>query len=277
MIVAGMATIPDRRDWLIHTARSIARQVDMLHLYCSGFDKAELPKEVLNIENLVVFTMSELRRPVELGDAGKFFHIPHDCYYLSCDDDIFYEQGYADHMVKRVDEYKRKSWITIHGVDLIGKKYPSCRSRVSHFQKKTNEDTYCMAPGTGVSAFHSSMMRIPISLFKYANCGDMWIGYLLQKFNICCVAIKNLNPEKLCRSMGDGKDSIWNERKNTDRLNHQILKLIDGPWQHFPYTNDRKDEDLKLGNYPKVLNANGFMMVEVKNARFEPTSWSDDS
>jgi hypothetical protein len=273
MIVAGMATVYNRRDWLIHTARSIAGQVDMLHLYCSGFGKPRLPKDVLSIENLVVFTMEDLQRPIELGDAGKFFHIPHDCYYLSCDDDIYYEPGYARHMVDAVDRHSKSAWITTHGVDIKLGKYPDCRKRISHFQKETKVDAPCMIPGTGVSAYHSSMMRIPITLFKYANCADMWIAYLLQRFKISCITIENPHPGKLCRSMGDGKDSIWSKRANTDGFNNEILRLVKDPWKHFPY----KQEDLKINNPSGILNANGFMIVEVKNARFEPTGWSNAS
>ena len=271
MIVAGMATVYNRRDLLIHTARSIAGQVDMLHLYCSGFQKSSLPKHVLDIENLTVFTMDELRRPVELGDAGKFFEIPHDCYYLSCDDDIYYEPGYAQYMVDAVDRYRKNAWITIHGVDIKAGKYPDCRKRITHFQKEAHVDMSCMVPGTGVSAFHSSMVRIPITLFKYSNCADMWIAHLLQKFEISCVTIENPEPKKLCRSMGDGEDSIWSKRKITNGFNNEILKLTKHPWKNFPF----KHEDVKVNNPSGVLSANGFMMVEVKNARFEPTDWSN--
>lgn len=341
MIVAGMATIYSRRDWLLHTARSIASQVDMLHLYCSGFEKSSLPRDVLNIENLIVFTMSELRSPMELGDAGKFFHIPHDCYYLSCDDDIYYEPGYAEYMVDAVDRYRKNAWITTHGVDIRLGKYPDCRKRISHFQKENQEDLPCMVPGTGVSAFHSSMMRVPITLFKYANCADMWIAYLLQKFEICCVAIENPHPKRLCRSMGDGKDSIWSKRINTDLFNNDILRLVKGRPKHFlakygttskamrielkdlqeEFANIEssfnklkksseeaaKRQELALASSEKNvaktltiseeklakaesnitdfkadllsgdLSANGFMMVEVKGARFELNSLSDDS
>lgn len=94
MIRAHMATFPARRSVLKHAVGSIAAQVDRLYLVLN--DYTEVPDEIAAIGNV-----EPILPETDLKDVGKFLPeaAPDDLVFLA-DDDIQYESGYADALIR---------------------------------------------------------------------------------------------------------------------------------------------------------------------------------
>ncbi|HTE57589.1 MAG TPA: hypothetical protein VK694_02510 [Verrucomicrobiae bacterium] len=102
MLVAGMATMPDRLPYLEEVVETIRPQVDVLRVYLNNF--VEVP-DFLGPEEA---TLSGDARG-DLGAEGKLYWmdgkdgLEDHTHYLTIDDDLGYPDDYVSTLVREFD------------------------------------------------------------------------------------------------------------------------------------------------------------------------------
>jgi hypothetical protein len=113
MIIAGMATMPDRLPYLEKVVETIRPQVDVLRVYLNNFE--EVPGFLMSEEAC----LSQDAKG-DLGDAGKFYWIDDQegvgySHYLTIDDDIGYPDDYVERLAWEFDARQGKAVVGVHG------------------------------------------------------------------------------------------------------------------------------------------------------------------
>ena len=183
-VMAGMSSIPSRRDALADAVRSIIDQVDQLGVYLGGYD--EIPPWLSSVDNIVI-QRSQDDPNGDRGDAGKFwFAEGWDGFYLTVDDDIVYPPTYVEDTIDALTEVGVRSAVSCHGVRLknppVGSYY---RDRhVFHWQRRIRHFRRVHIACTGWAAFHAGIVDTPIDAFAIPNMADIWFGILCQRQGI---------------------------------------------------------------------------------------------
>ena len=180
-VIAGMATIRSRYWTLTDVVKSIANQVDELHIYLNDYDK---PNPNITYPNVIFH--SGVKSAGDIGDAGKFYAVDgYSGYYLSLDDDLIYPPDYVEKLIDRIEHYNRKAIISFHGRELKQGKIENYYSRSSkkllRCLRTVEYDQYVHIGGTGVMGFHTDTVNVSVKDFKIKNMADVWMGKLAQK------------------------------------------------------------------------------------------------
>jgi hypothetical protein len=206
MITTALASVPQREGLLEVVVNSLAPQSDQVFVALNGYK--EIPKFLLNMPN-VKYDLLDNR----LGDAAKFYHVAEvDGYYLSCDDDLQYPNGYCQYMISKVKQYN--CIITLHGRQYKNRPIRAFKRGWTlnyHCLHTYDYDTELDLGGTGVMAFDTAIFRPKLSEYKVKNMADIWTAKQAheQGIKIMGVAHKNtflryLNPvETIWRSSPD--------------------------------------------------------------------------
>lgn len=112
-IVASIATYNGREDSLLTTLRSIRNQVDYIFVHTNG--NCNLTDEHLKLIDY------RTEWNADLADNGKFFALKHELkevYFLTMDDDLWYNPNYVKNMISKINEHE--CIVTHHGRKLIG-------------------------------------------------------------------------------------------------------------------------------------------------------------
>ncbi len=202
MIAAGIASLPDRKEQLINTLKSLLPQVDVIYCHLSNY------KEIPYHNDKIVYTLGDNR----YGDAGKFYHLEkHKGYYFSCDDDLIYDENYIQDTIKEVDKY---GIVSYHGRSFLKfpidsyYKTPAIRNRCLDSYEYTEP---IQIAGTGVMAFHTDKFKPPFNIFKAANMSDIWISCYAKEKGI---KIWGLKHEKGYFKYQDVPNTIYNQKVN---------------------------------------------------------------
>lgn len=111
-VIAGMATHKGRSlDTTYKAVKSIAPQVDELHVYFNDHDK--LPIWISEFENMKAYLGKD--HSGDLGARAKFFGHRKPCRYLVVDDDNEYSPSFVKGLSKWLDRYNGKSAVCCHG------------------------------------------------------------------------------------------------------------------------------------------------------------------
>ena len=169
-----------RADTLIKTIQSIYNQCDIINVALNDYD--EIPVELYD-KKINLFITDNDR-----GDAYKFYKLmDSDGYYFTIDDDLIYPENYTKYMVDKVNQYNRRSIITLHARTFnsfpINSFYNS-KSSVYHFKQSLAKDRKVQFGGTGVMCFHTDLFKVPIEYFDKPNMADVWIGKYAKENNI---------------------------------------------------------------------------------------------
>jgi len=169
--IAQIASIPGRVETLELTVGSLLPQTDMIFVALNGYE--EVPSFLTGDSKIVYALMDN-----SLGDAAKFYDVDQrNGYFLTCDDDLIYPQGYVNYMIAGV---KRHGGI----VSLLGKRYDnrpviSFRSGYTslyRLQTRVCADQWVHLGGTGVMAFHTDSIRLSMVDFPKPNMADIWMA-----------------------------------------------------------------------------------------------------
>ncbi len=183
--IFNLASFPARYLSLKQTIESILPQADEIHLYLNEY-KA-IPDFLA--DNPKIFTYLGEDHFGDLGDVGKFFNCerwPSDAFIFTCDDDIIYPPDYAEKNIAAIEKYGRKAVVSSHGRTFrkahdIQDYY---RDLVAYhgFPQLVTHDAFVHQLGTGVMAFHSSTVRVNLSVFTHTNdCDTLFCAYLISK------------------------------------------------------------------------------------------------
>ena len=209
MIIATLATIPEREEAVARAVDSLLHQVD----------------DVLVWEN----------RWEDLGDAGKFaFSHEIDGYHLVCDDDLEYADGYAAFMVEAVERYDG-AVVSLHGRSFssfpIESYYrtPSARVRCLGAQDK---DVPVQFPGSGVMCYHTDAITFSLDNFpqSHRNMADIHVGVKCLREGVEVIALAH--PEGMVRHLPiDMTTTIHHRHKDDDQLQTELVNSIE--WHTF--------------------------------------------
>lgn len=243
-----------RLDSLLKTIESIYHQSDIINVTLNSYE--EIPIDLYD-KKINIFIGNN-----DKGDAYKFYNQKkYDGYYFTIDDDLIYPENYSEYMINKIEEYNRKSIITLHGRNFnqfpIDSYYLS-QSELYHFNRKLEKDVNTQFGGTGVMAFHSSLMKIDIEYFRTPNMADIWVGKFAKENNIDIICVEHNND--FVKQQKTNQDIFSNSKKN-DSQQTEIVNIA--------YT--KKDISILIATYKNIdyldecLNSVINSCKEIKN------------
>ncbi len=184
LIIANMATCPERKHIVWNTIVSILKQVDILNISFNRFDF--IPGLYDDYRKINRFLDMD-----NMAERGKFLMVDKvKGYYLTIDDDIIYPDDYCVKMIDAVERYNRKSIITVHG-NKIKQPFTDFYKDRDCFRHKESlaSDTVVDFPGTGTVAFHTDTLKFSVEDFEHPYMSDIWLGLIARQRKIPVIAI----------------------------------------------------------------------------------------
>lgn len=217
--ICGMASIPTRKIALKRAMESLLYQVDKMYIFLDGYK--EVPKFLTN-NKITVFRSQDFGAK-KLGDAGKYLSVENARgYFFSVDDDIIYGRNYIAMLIKKIEQYKRKAVVGLHGIILPPKVRNYYRNRTviwCKFANPTDQKVHLL--GTGALAFHTSTLRVRLCDFKVPNMADIWFGILAQRQRTPMVCIARSKPLLKVQNL-DYSDSIYTKKETLRYMTNAI-------------------------------------------------------
>jgi hypothetical protein len=214
MIVAAMATMPNRLPYLEEVVETIRPQVDVLRVYLNGFIE---PPEFLKAEEACLSNDAD----GDLGDAGKFYWLDDEelrdyTHYLTLDDDIGYPKDYVSKLKAEFDIRQGGAIVGVHGsefsqpiVSFVESRQNRCR-----FYEGLEIPRSVHILGTATTMWGKDTIQLTKEDFPLRNMGDLQLAIAAQKQNVPMVAIPR--PEGWVterRPWTDEGFSIWKQTK----------------------------------------------------------------
>jgi len=216
----GVASMPSRRKALKVAVYSMLPQVDKIYVYLNNYH--DIP-QFLSHEKIEVFRSQD---HIDLGDSGKFFKIDEiSGYYFPIDDDILYHDNYVSSLIAKIEQYKRKCVVGLHGVTLTPRIINYYKSRsVTQCKRSCPKDKRVHILGSGACGFHTDTIKVRLRDFEINNMADVWLGMIAQRQKIGMICIKRPKPLLTVQEL-DWSDSIFCSRK-TSKFQTQVVKSI---------------------------------------------------
>lgn len=219
-IYGCIASIPTRAVQLQVVLDSILSQVDELVVFLNNYDS--IP-DFLHNKKIKFFRSQNYG---DQADNGKFW-LAHklDGYIFTLDDDIKYPNNYIQILIKKIEQYKRKALICVHG-NIIPfypiKSYYKDKKGL-HFAKLLLHDVNVDVPGTGTLAYHSELLQINISDFPQKHMTDIWIFVLARQKSIPIIAIEREVNWLQQLAISDFRHSIYAQYSNNDQIQTELI------------------------------------------------------
>lgn len=174
MIHARLASLPEREKSLERTIASLRPQVDSIFVVLNNYTS---PPSFLKNGEWVI-------RQNENGAASKFMNAEHlNGYIFICDDDLQYPPGYVRYMIRGIEEYK--AVVTLHGKSYKpGFKDFRDWDEVYRCLGNVDRDVRVQIPGTGVMAYHSSLITISEQDIALPFGVDVSVGKICHERNV---------------------------------------------------------------------------------------------
>jgi hypothetical protein len=180
LVIAGMASLPERVDCLKDAVNSIIKQVDKLIVGLNNYK--EIP-EFLNHPKIEVHLLNN-----EYGDASKFYKVDNykGHFYIALDDDLIYKKDFVERMLLHPAPVTG-----VHGVNI---KYPCnnyYRDRiVYHGNEPLAEDLEVDVIATCACKIDLEVVDLSLADFPTPNMCDVYLGDALKKQGIKPVSMK---------------------------------------------------------------------------------------
>ena len=190
-IVFGcMATFPAREQRLKQTIINILPQLDHLYIYLNNYES--VPQFLKNDK---ITTILGKNHAGDLRDNGKIYPISEldlNGYCFLFDDDIEYPLDYVNNFISKLNNYDNKVVVGVHGVifEKPFKNYFENRV-VFHFKNENIKDIVVNQLGTGVLAFHTSLMKPNLSKYKEKGMADVFFAIEAKSKNIPLICIEH--------------------------------------------------------------------------------------
>jgi glycosyltransferase involved in cell wall biosynthesis len=186
--LALIVSIPERQAGLRSVIGAIEGQVDEIRVLLNEFEAA--PQDLYECRKVSVV---ETSRTGDLYASGVWTLLrPGDeGYVFILDDDIAYPPDYADRMVAKIEEHRRRAVVVVHGMDFCQPFQDYLRDRtIYRFEFARNQDGVVDAGGVGTLAFHTDTIRPQVQDFPNPNFRDLWFAILAARHEvpIVCVA-----------------------------------------------------------------------------------------
>ena len=228
--IALIVSIPERAVALRHVLACISPQVDEIRLMLNGYQQA--PEDLRTYANISKICTSAEGEP---GACGAWTLLgPDDMgYVFLLDDDIVYPSDYVETLIGRIERYRRKAAVAVHGMD-YQRPYTDCiKNRVVyHFMESHSVDSIVHCGGTGTLAFHTQTIRPKVDDFPMPNIRDLWFAILAMRKNvpIVCVARRQYWLQQIKVSGNTiwhmSHNPQWHQQKNEVLARH-LAPLIE--------------------------------------------------
>lgn len=234
MIIAAMATMPQRLHLLEKAISSIRPQVDVVRVYLNSFD--EVPSFLKPEEGFLAKNFLG-----DIGDAGKFFWFDKGGfdYYLTADDDILYPPDYVMRLVEEFEARHQKAIVGVHGFVFSEPIESYVTSRAEKYKC-----TYGLASarsvhiiGTATAILNRTTIKLSLKDFPRHNMADLQLAIIAQKQQVPMVVISR--DENWIQELQDAAPkhgfSIWKEaKKDGGRMLADVANKAVRHWQLFP-------------------------------------------
>lgn len=218
IIVAGMATMPSRVNYLEQVVQAIRPQVDFLRVYLNGFD--EVP-DFLDPEEALLSEQAD----GDLGAEGKFYWVDDpECldytHYLTIDDDIGYPHDYVERLVDEFDRRDGKAIIGVHGSEFSFpiESFVDSRAQRYRYYEGLEQPEPVHILGTATTLFSRETLDISLHDFPLRNTSDLQLAIAAQNQGVPMIAIPR-DPEWMTelRSWKENGFSIWGVTKGAGK------------------------------------------------------------
>lgn len=242
-IVVGMATIAGRQDAFLDALDSLLMQTWLpthLHVYWNG--PGPLPDYLTALHDSRTVFVHDHNKTGDRGSVGKFYGMSllASGYCLTVDDDIHYPPDYIEQVVTRIEHYRRRAVVCLHGLwlhpPITG--YRDCRVLLS-FAKGCWNDIPVHVPGTGTVGWHTDTIRLTVRDFPLANMDDPQLGVLLHRRGLLAVAMAR-RPRWLTQLEVPKETTIGSRRKKDDSRETACIRQIE--WPSIEALRDRLDQ-----------------------------------
>jgi hypothetical protein len=203
----GIASIPQRKECLIQSLKSVIDQVSEVFVALNGYDS--IPPELHSMRNVKPVIMSNSF----YGDGGKVYLAGDvEGYYLTLDDDLAVKDGYVDYLCKGVDKYN--GVVSLHGKTYL--------SPITHYKRwagsyrclgTVTEDVKVNFIGSGCAAWHTDRFKMCISEVKKPNMLDVWLSKCATEQGIPLVVLKHCRDQYISYLNPSG-ETIWGTTKD---------------------------------------------------------------
>lgn len=220
IVVAGMATMPSRRDSFQFALDSILPQVDRLYLFLDRFEKPHKLSDtrviVLNSE-----THGDLRA------NGKFLGLTiqkGDFYYFSVDDDIIYPSDYVSNMIDFLNKSKAPIIAGIHG-SILNKEFNQYQTdrKILHRSMGLRQPVKLDVLGTCTVGFRSSTIQFDVRRWPTINMVDLNFAIECERRKIMRYSIPRQPGWIQCIEECQ-KDSIFHQLRQNDSQQTKLAK-----------------------------------------------------
>ena len=216
MIVAGMATMPDRLPYLEEVIEIIRPQVDALRVYLNNF--VEIPDFLRPGEALL---SSEARG--DLGAEGKLYWIDGKdglddyTHYLTIDDDLGYPDNYVSTLKHEFDSRDGQAIIGVHGSTFLNpvEDFVTSRDERFRFYEPLKKARQVHLLGTATTFWGRDTIQLDLDNdFPMRNASDLQLAVAAQHQGVPMIAIPR--PEQWItekRPWDSEGFSIWKATK----------------------------------------------------------------
>lgn len=205
-IVAGMASIPSRKNLLRRIVQAMLPQVD--HMFVCLNNYADTPG-FLKREKVTVLRSEDAG---DIRDNAKFlplFLTRGSFYFLGLDDDLDYPETYTARLIERVEAYERRAIVGVHGAV-----YPvsasSFKNRlVLHYRRMLRHDIPVSVLGTGTVAAFGPLIRDCVGSYAHTGMADLLVAAAAKSAEIPLIAIARDADWLQSFSETEGDDSLY--------------------------------------------------------------------
>lgn len=224
LVSVCLASYPPRREKLKQVIESLLPQADRLYVYLNEYE--EVP-DFLRHSRITVELGGKAN---DLRDNGKFFFahgLPRG-YCFTVDDDIVYPPDYVQTLIRKLEFYERQVVVGLHGTVFAQpmKSYFTGRT-VMHFEHELPHDAVVHQLGTGTCAFHTDLLRPPLSTFETTGMADVWFALFAKKHAAPMVAVAR--AEGWLRPIGYEEVTLFREFRRDDKRQTQAVRRAE-PW-----------------------------------------------
>lgn len=187
MIIAGMATIPDRESLCRKAVKSIIGQVDRLYVYANGITRNfwDSPKIEVTFSRDAGWKGNEAKFWWSAGAKFRQYSLPDVDVMFTVDDDIIYPPDYVKTMIAALDRHPGCA-VGVHGARIrepVRSYYGSLD--ISPFQNKQQKDRQVHLIGTATLAYRpKDFKKFDFEKFYIPNMADPWFASLARENDV---------------------------------------------------------------------------------------------
>ena len=237
MIVAGIATMPERLPYLEGVVNAIRPQVDVLRVYLNNFD--EVPGFLAPDEGCLSEDAAG-----DLGAEGKFYwvddHEKHNfTHYLTVDDDLGYPPDYVARLVEEFEARDRRAIVGVHGSEFEDPIQDFVTSRKARYRfYEPLEDARCVhLLGTATTMLSKETISLSMDDFSLRNTTDLQLAITAQEQAVPMIVVpRSKDWVKEVRPWTAEGFSIWKSTKTEghSQLKTRLAQTAIKQWQLHP-------------------------------------------